>query len=188
MAQVRSLESVFEREKSTKEAEDTERVDEAVRTLAERARTLFDQGRYTRIRVKYKGKPLIRDIPLGVFLATEAVTFWYGGLLSALVVTLGARAILEVELVHDADERVREGVDLFLAGEVDAAEEKLREALRMKPGDPAANYHLGILLRVTGRRDEAIACLEVAAAAKDFVDAEKAREALERLRRGPRAL
>jgi len=167
---------------------DPERVDEAVRTLAERARTLFDQGRYTRIRVKYKGKPLIRDIPLGVFLATEAVTFWYGGLLSALVVNLGARAILEVELVHDADERVREGVDLFLAGEVDAAEEKFREALRMKPGDPAASYHLGILLRVTGRRDEAIACLEVAAAAKDFVDAEKAREALERLRRGPRAL
>ncbi len=31
LAQVRSLESVFEREKASKEAEDTERVDEAAR-------------------------------------------------------------------------------------------------------------------------------------------------------------
>ena len=45
-----------------------------------------------------------------------------------------------------------------------------------------------LLLRVTGRRDEAIECLEKAVALEDHPDREKAAEVLERLNRGPRTL
>lgn len=167
---------------------DPEQIDESVRRLTENVRRVVEHGRYTKVRLKYRGKPILRDIPMGVFLATEAVTFWYAGLLKALVVNLGARTIIEVEFIHEADEKVAEGVDLFMAGEVQAAEDAYREALRMKPDDPAANYNLGILLRVTGRRTEAMERLQVAAEAEGFEDAEKARDALERMKKGPRNL
>lgn len=167
---------------------DPERVDDAVRSLGEQARKLVDQGRYTRVRLKYKGKPLMPDIPMGVFLATEAVTFWYTGLLRALVVNLGMRTIIEVEFIHDADEMVAEGIDLYMAGEVEEAEAKYREALRMKTDDPSALYNLGVLLRVTGRRTEAMECFEQATEYEDHPDAPRAAEALQRMRRGPRTL
>ena len=75
----------------------------------------------------------------------------------------------------------------FTQGEVDAAEKAYREALKMREDDPYACYHLGVLLRVTGRREEAIQCFEVAAAVDSDIK-EKAQEALERLRRGSRTL
>jgi len=160
---------------------DPDRVDEAVRSLSERVRKFVEHGRYTKVRIKYKGKPLVKDIPLGVFVATEAMTFWYGGLLRALMVNIGIQAIIEVELIHDADEQVAEGKDLYMAGEVQAAEEKYRKALSMRPDDPSALYNLGVLLRVTGRRQEAIEALQASAKDIEHPDAIKAAEALTRM-------
>ena len=128
------------------------------------------------------------DLPLGVFLAAEAATFWYGGLLRALAVNLGMRAIIEVELIHNADEKVQEGCALYQQGEVEDAEACFREALSMRSDDPSANYHLGVLLRVIGRRDEAIEHLQIAAAAEGYENAEKAQEALDKMHRGKRTL
>jgi tetratricopeptide (TPR) repeat protein len=167
---------------------DPERIDESVRALTGKVKEWVDQGRYTKVRISYKGKPLLKDIPLGVFVATEAVTFWYAGLLRALVVNLGVRTFIEVELIHDAEEKIARGIELYMDGEVEAAEDCYREALRMKPGDVSALYNLGVLLRVTGRRAEAIEVLEKAAAAEDHPDAERAAEVLEKLKRGPRTL
>ncbi len=167
---------------------DPENVNEAVRSLTEQVRRLVDQGRYTRVRLKYKGRPLMKDIPLGVFVASEAVTFWYAGLLRALVVNLGMRTMIEVEFIHDATEKVMEGVELYMAGEIEAAEAKYREALRMKPDDTAALYNLGVLLRVSARRDEALACFGKAAEDVEHPDGPKAAEALRRMKRGARTL
>ncbi|MCB9781173.1 MAG: tetratricopeptide repeat protein [Alphaproteobacteria bacterium] len=167
---------------------DPDRVDESVRQLSKKVREFVDEGRYTKVRIKYKGKPLMRDIPLGVFLATEAVTFWYAGVLRALVVNLGVRTVIEVELVHDAVGKVEEGIAHYMDGEVEAAEDCYREALRMRPSDTAALYNLGVLLRVTGRRQEAIEVLERAVEDAEHPDAPRAREVLEKLRRGPRTL
>lgn len=167
---------------------DPEKIDESVRNLTAKVRELVDQGRYTKVRIKYKGKPLMKDIPLGVFVATEAITFWYAGLLRALVVNLGVRTVIEIELIHDAEEKVAEGIDHYMDGEVELAEASYREALRMKPGDTAALYNLGVLLRVTGRRKDAIEVLEQAAAAQGHADAAKAQEVLDKMKRGPRTL
>jgi len=167
---------------------DPERIDESVRNLTARVRELVDQGRFTKVRIKYRGKPLMKDIPLGVFVATEAITFWYAGLLTALVANLGVRAVIEVELVHDAAVRVAEGVKHYMDGEVELAEESYREALRMKPGDPSALYNLGVLLRVTGRRKDALGVLEQAAALSGHPDSVRAQEVLDKMKRGPRTI
>jgi hypothetical protein len=57
----------------------------------------------------------------------------------------------------------------------------------MRPDDPAALYALGVLLRVTGRREEAMSCLEKVAATEN-PDRAKAVEALEKMKRGLRTL
>lgn len=161
---------------------DPERIDDAVRSLGERVRALAEQGRHVKVRVKYKGKPLMQDIPLPVFAAAEVVSFWWAGLMQALVMNLGMKAFLEVEFIHEADEKVAEARVRFAEGDVEAAEFAYREALRMKPNDPAALYHLGVLLRVSGRKEEAIAALEKAAAATGHADAPRAAELLEKIR------
>jgi tetratricopeptide (TPR) repeat protein len=160
---------------------DPAHIDESVQILTEKVRNLVGQGRYTKVRVKYKGKPLMPDIPMGVFLAAEAVTFWYSGLLRALVVNLGVRTLLEVELIHDADEKVAQGVQQFMDGDVDEAERCYRDALAIKPDDTSALVNLGILLRVTGRQAEAIDVLTQAAADTQHPDSERARIALEKI-------
>lgn len=167
---------------------DPDRIDESVRAMAAEARRLWDQGRYTKVRIKYKGKPLLPDIPLAALVAVEGVSLWVAGPLRILVMNLGVNTLLEVELVHEASERVREGEELFAQGEVDSAEEKYRQALTMKPEDGAALYRLAVLLRVTGRREEAITCFEKVAAMAEHPDQAKAVEALDRMKRGPRTL
>ncbi len=103
------------------------------------------------------------------------------------MVNLGARTVLEVLFIHEADEDVKAGREAYEAGEVTRAEEAFRAALEKEPEHTEAQYRLGVLLRVTGKRDEALELLE-AAAKGDGAVAERAREALERMKRGPRTL
>ncbi len=44
---------------------DPDRVDESVDRLTREVRKAVVRGRYTKVRIQYKGKPLMRDIPLG---------------------------------------------------------------------------------------------------------------------------
>ncbi len=160
---------------------DPERMDQSLRALTDKLRHYADQGRYTRVRIKYKGKPIIPDVPLFALIAVEAATLWWAGPLRVLVVNLGVKTFVEIELVHAAGEKVQEGQTLFLDGEVEQAEALYREALRIKPGDPAALYHLGVLLKVTGKKDKARACFAAAAKVEDHPDAERAQQALDKL-------
>jgi len=167
---------------------DPDAIDESIKQLRERLKKLVDQGRYTKVRFSYKGKPLLPDMPLAAIVAAEGLSLVLAGPLRFLLVNLGVRSFIEVDFIHEATERVREGQDYFAAGEVDAAESKYREALAMKPDDTAALYHLGVLLRVTGRREEAIDLLGRAAKDAEHPDAPKAAEALERMKRGVKTL
>ena len=63
-----------------------------------------------------------------------------------------------------------------------AAEEKYEEALKRRPDDAAALYNLGVLLRVTGRKQEAKQRFEAAATGEpDHPDVKRAADALERM-------
>ena len=164
---------------------DPDQIEKSIRDLGDKVRQVAADGRYTKVRIKFRGKTIIPDVPLSAFIAFEAVTFWYGGIIRALAVNLGMKTFIEIEFIHEGDELVAEGQALFVDGETEAAERKYREALSMRPQDPAANYHLGVLLRVLQRRDEAITCLEIAAAADEYENAEKAAQLIEKLK-GPR--
>jgi tetratricopeptide (TPR) repeat protein len=166
---------------------DPDRVEESVERLTAQVRRAVVRGRYTRVRILYRGKPLMRDLPLGVFVAAEAMSFWYAGLLRALVVNLGARAVLEVVFIMEADEDVRRGREAVDAGEVLEAEDAFRAALEKEPSHQEALFRLGVLLRMTGKREEALERLEAAAALEGPLQ-EQAREVLARMRRGPRTL
>jgi len=161
---------------------DPERVEESLRALRERVRRSFTEGRHTRVRLSYRGKVLGPDIPLGVFLAGEGMAFWLMTPLAALLVNLGAKAVLDVEFVHEADELVQEGLAAYLEGELELAERRYRDALELKPDDPSALYNLGTLLRVSGRQDEALSVLRRAAMGPEgHPDVVRAAEAVDRM-------
>lgn len=164
---------------------DPDAIDETLRELGAAMRKQFDRHRHSKVRLTYKGKPLLADIPIAVFIASEAASFWWLGPLRVLLVNLGARTFIEVELVNEADDLVAEGNALYMDAEVEEAEVKYRQALVMRPGDPSALYHLGVLLRVTGRKDEAIECLQEASDWGEHPDAIKASEMLTKMKVHP---
>ncbi len=167
---------------------DPAKLDESIREVAGKLAQTASVHRYSKVRLSYKGKPLMPDIPLALFLAGEAASLWWAGPLRVILVNLGMGALVNVELVHDADEQLRMGQDLFLRGEVDEAEEAYQRALKMRPDDTAATYALGVLYRVTGRRNEAIETFEKAAEDKQHPDGERARVALAKMKRGGKTL
>jgi tetratricopeptide (TPR) repeat protein len=161
---------------------DPERIQETLTRLRARVGESFVAGRYTKVRLSYRGKVLGPEIPLAVFLAGEGVAFWLLTPLAALLVNLGARAILDVEFVHEADELVQEGLELYLEGEIEEAEAKYRAALDRRPDDASALYNLGTLLRVAGRKDEALATLRKAAMGPEgHPDVKRASEAIDKI-------
>jgi len=164
---------------------DPEKIEENLRELRERISNSVTAGRYTKVRLSYKGKAIMPDVPLALFLAGEGAAFWLLSPLPVILVNLGAKAFLDVEFLHEADELVQEGLSLYLDGELDEAEARYREALTRRPDDPAALYNLGTLLKVTGRKEEARATLEKAAMGPEHhPDVVRAAEALARLDKG----
>jgi len=167
---------------------DPENVDDSMRQLSERLRNTVDTGRYTKVRLLYRGKQLGPDIPMAALVAGEVAAFWFAGPLRVIFVNLGIKTFIEVELIHAADELVEAGIELYLDGDVDQAEAKYRSALSKKSDDAAALYNLGVLLRVTGRRSEAVECFEKATKREGHPDAKRAQEALDKMKKGPRVL
>lgn len=162
---------------------------ESLRQLRTRVQETLVAGRYTKVRLSFRGKPIGPDIPLAVFLAGEGLAFFTMPIFAALLVNVGARAILEVEFLHEAEELVHQGRQLYLDGEIEAAERKYREALDRRPDDPAALFALGTLLRVSGRREEALVALRKAAMGPEgHPDVRRAAEALHKLESGHRTL
>ena len=161
---------------------DPEDVERSIDELADRLRKQYDRHRNSKVRLTYKGRPLVEDLPLAVFLAGEAASLWWLGPARILLVNLGLRAFLDVQIVNDADDFVAKGNQHYLDGEIDEAEAAYREALELRPNDPSALYHLGVLLRVTGRRDEAVDTLQRAADWGDHPDAHKASQLLVKMK------
>ena len=161
---------------------DPDKIEQTLREVRDRVESRVREGRYTKVRLSYKGRALGPDIPLSVLLAGEGIAFWLMSPVAALLVNLGANAILDVEFIHEADQLVEEGVELYLAGEVEAAEAKYREALERREDDATALYNLGVLLRVTARKDEAEEVLRQAAMGPEaHPDVIKATELLDRM-------
>lgn len=173
---------------------DPERMDEFAKQLRvrleelrERVKDGVDTSRYTKVRITYKGRPVGPDLPLGAVLAGEGIALMAFGPLWTVLGNLGARAVLEVQILHEAEELVSQGVEAYLGGDVEAAERLYRQALARRKDDPAALYHLGVLLRVTGRVDEAADALRRAAMGPEgHPEVVKASDLLRRMEGGRR--
>jgi tetratricopeptide (TPR) repeat protein len=133
------------------------------------------------VRFKFRGKQLLPDLPLAAVIAAEGLTFYWTGILRALLVNVAGKSVLSVELVNDSGRFVEAGKQELLSGEVDRAIEAFRTALRMERDNPRAYLHLGAALRLKGEKDEARAALERARALDPR--GEVGREAEELLRR-----
>jgi hypothetical protein len=135
-------------------------VDKTLAKVREELTHWVNKGRYTKVRFKLRGKPILPDLPVAAVVAAEAMTFWWAGLLRALLVTLGANTILDVELVNDADREVAHGKQALLAGDLDKAMECFKKALQMDRGNPSALLSLGIAHKLRGELAKAREYLE----------------------------
>jgi tetratricopeptide (TPR) repeat protein len=162
-----------------------ENVSEALQKLRTGVQYWADRGRYNKIRIKRNGKPVVPDIPVGALVALEAATFFWSGLLRGVIVNVVGRVFFEVELINEADEHYKRGLEHFLAGDIAEAENALIAALKIDDRFARAHLQLGVIRKIQGRREEAIASFENAIAFDDKSEARREAEVhLKRMREG----
>jgi tetratricopeptide (TPR) repeat protein len=129
---------------------DPSRIEATLSKLKEQLVAWANKGRYTKVRFKFRGKQLLPDLPLAAVLAAEGLTFYWGGILRALIVNVAGKTVLDVELVNDSEKQVQLGKEALLGGEVDQAIELFREAVSMDGRNPKVHLNLGIALKLKG--------------------------------------
>jgi tetratricopeptide (TPR) repeat protein len=161
---------------------DPQAVEASLRTLREQVVVWAKKGRYTKVRFKFRGKPVLPDIPLAAVAAVEGATFYWTGLLRLLVVNVAGRALIDVELVNDSEKKLQAGKEALLSGDLDAALAAFQEAVDMDHGNPQVHLNLGIARKLKGEPALARAALERAASLDpDGPAAQEARRLLESL-------
>src|SRR5215211_4646710 len=68
-----------------------------------------NKGRYSKVRFKFRGRQLLPDIPLAAVVAAEGLSFYWAGLLRALVVNIAGGALIDVEMVNDSEKVIAQG-------------------------------------------------------------------------------
>jgi hypothetical protein len=130
-------------------------IDASLKELQEKIRQVANEGRYTKVRISYRGAPLCPDIPIGVLVAAEMAGLVFLGPLRAIMLTLNANAFLDIQLIHESSERTKKGKEHYDSGDLDLAEQCFLEAVKMRLMDVEAHYHLGVLYRVQKKTGEA---------------------------------
>ncbi|XXF78863.1 tetratricopeptide repeat protein [Myxococcaceae bacterium GXIMD 01537] len=143
---------------------DPKRIEESLRKLQDEMVHWANKGRYTKVRFKFRGKQLLPDLPLAAVVAAEGLTFYWGGILRALVANVVGGSVFQVELVNDADKRVQAGREALLSGDMDQALALFREALAMDRDNAAAHLNVGVALKLKGDREGALTAFEKALA------------------------
>lgn len=141
---------------------DPRAVEQSLAKLRDQVVHWAKKGRYTKVRFKFRGKQLLPDIPLAAVVAVEGMTFYWTGLLRALVFTLAGNTILDVELVNDSEKKIQQGKEELLSGELDRALALFREAENMDRDNPHVHLNLGVALKLKGDPSGARAALEKA--------------------------
>jgi tetratricopeptide (TPR) repeat protein len=141
---------------------DPKRIDETLGKIRNELSHWAKKGRYTKVRFKFRGKQLLPDLPLAAVIAAEGLTFYWGGILRALLVNFGARSLFNVELVNDSEKRIQRGKEELLSGDVDKALVSFREAIDMDRDNPRAHLNVGVALKIKGDYPGARSALEKA--------------------------
>ncbi len=131
---------------------DPDRIEHTLKKIGEEVSHWAKKGRYTKVRFKFRGKQLLPDLPLAAVVAAEGLTFYWGGILRALLVTVGANAVFGVELVNDSEKKVLAGKEKLLRGDLEEALVLFREAADMDRDNPHVHLNIGIGLKLRGDR------------------------------------
>jgi tetratricopeptide (TPR) repeat protein len=142
----------------------TNKIDESIKQAVERVQYWYKQGIINKVRLKYKGKAILPDIPLSYFMLVQVATFFLTGVVRALAMNLGAKVFFEVEMINDAEELLKKARDLYLDGELDEAVRLLEEVITLDHRYSEAFLYLGIINKIRGDRS---------AASKHFLQAQK---------------
>lgn len=124
------------------------------------ARRLVDKGRYRKVRISRNGKPVLPDIPLAAFAAAEAASFAGAGFARVVAGNVIGRFLFDVEIVNEADKYFKTGVERFLEGDLERAEQALLKAVRIDDTHAGSYLQLGVLYRMQGEDERARAVLE----------------------------
>lgn len=127
----------------------------AVNTVADSAKRLIDRGRYRKVRISRKGKPVLPDIPVAAVAVMEAASIATGGLARVLAVNVGAKMFLDINMVNEADKYLERGKQALLDGDLARAEEALIVAGKMDDRHPEVFLELGVLFRLKGETSDA---------------------------------
>lgn len=166
-AEERSLDSPEEPAIRAQRVEDPLTVGEMVQGAKEilddvqvTARRLIDRGRYRKVRISRKGKPVLPDIPIAAAAVVEAASLYGAGLGRVLAANVGVNFLFDVEIVNEADKFIEKGKKAILDGELERASEALERALRIDDLHAEAQLQLGVVRRLQSRREEARACFQ----------------------------
>ncbi|MEL6184119.1 MAG: tetratricopeptide repeat protein [Myxococcota bacterium] len=132
----------------------------AMSTAGVTARRLVDQGRHRKVRITRNGKAVLPDIPLAAFAAAEAASFASAGIARAIAGNMVGRFLFDVEIVNEADKYFGTGVERFLEGDLERAEQSLLKAVRIDDTHAEAYLQLGVLYRMQKEPEKARAVLE----------------------------
>ena len=163
----KSLQKLPEKPKPVKKVTleiNTNKAEESIRQAVERVQYWYKQGVINKVRLKYKGKAILPDIPLSYFMLAQVATFFLTGVVRALAFNLGAKVFFEVEMINDAEEMLKKARDLYLDGELDEALRLLEEIIQLDGRYSEAYLYMGIINKIKGERG---------AAAKYFLQAQK---------------
>lgn len=141
---------------------DPKQVDETLGRIRGELSHWAKKGRYTKVRFKFRGKQLLPDLPLVAVMAAEGLTFYWGGILRALIFNIAGKAVFDVELVNDSEKRILAGREALLSGDADKALGLFREARDMDRDNPNVHLNLGIVLKLKGDLAAAREALEKA--------------------------
>lgn len=139
---------------------DPKKIEGSLIKLRDQVVSLAKKGRYTRVRFKFRGKQLLPDIPLAAVVAVEGATFYWAGLLRALVFTLAGRAVIDVELVNDSEKKLARGKEALLSGDLEEALSLFHEARDMDHDNAHVHLNLGIAYKLKGDHQLARQALE----------------------------
>jgi tetratricopeptide (TPR) repeat protein len=141
---------------------DPKRIEETFAKLKGELVHWANKSRYTRVRFKFRGKQLLPDLPLAAVMAAEGLTFYWGGILRALIFNIAGKTVFDVELVNDSEKRVQLGKEAVLSGDLDKALEHFRAAIAMDRDNAQAHLNVGVALKLRGDPDGARLSLEKA--------------------------
>jgi tetratricopeptide (TPR) repeat protein len=143
---------------------DPKKVEASLNKLRDQLVAWAKKGRYTKVRFKFRGKQLLPDIPLAAVVAVEGATFYWTGLLRALVFNLAGRTIIDIELVNDSEKQLAKGKEALLSGDLDEALKAFQAAFDMDHDNPVVHLNLGIAFKLKGDVAQARSALERAKA------------------------